>query len=51
MVCNSPYTCSINKQSSKYIINSVSNQRQENLFFKIPNVCSIITLVFAWDLL
>ena len=25
--------------------------RQENLFFKIPNVCSIITRVFAWDLL
>ena len=51
MVCNSPYTCSINKQSSKYIINSVSNQRQENFFFKIPNVCSIITRFFAWDLL
>ena len=33
MVCNSPYTCSINKQSSKYINNSVSNQIIAPLFW------------------
>ena len=37
MACNSPYTCSINLQSSKYIINSVNNKILAPLSTAAPN--------------